>query len=96
MPWEAQKSALISRRFAVMAAMILTALEFAGRRIDLDALAITPMTLTHMHRVLHRLQRADCARRKSRLQVHNVRQVLMMESRRIHRLLNIQPAISHA
>ena len=45
----------IARRFAVVAAMVLAALEFTGLWIDGDAFAVRPVTISNSEAVTHLL-----------------------------------------
>ena len=52
-----RESRSIPRRFAVMAAVVLPAVEFARFRIDSDAFAIRPVTVSHGQAVAHFFER---------------------------------------
>src|ERR1700733_12844418 len=80
-------------------ALVLAALDYPGFWVNGDALPVTPVRLpgfTTLDRVAHTPQRAQCLRREARLHLDNIREVLMVKPRSVHRPLNIQASVGSA
>jgi hypothetical protein len=68
-----RRYALISRSFAEVMTVVLSALKFAGCRVDFDALPIAPMPFGDVDVVAEGAQALDGRIRKAGFEVENIR-----------------------
>src|ERR1700690_4146337 len=83
----------VAGRFAVVAAMVLGCGQLAGFGVDGDALSIGPMAVSCFEAIPLSLQGFHRFRGEAWLQVELVGQVLVMKSRSIDGLLDVQTAL---
>src|ERR1700722_18326781 len=87
---------LVARLFSETVSFILAALDQTGFRIDRDTFPIAPITILGLDVVTHTRKRLQSLRRKARLNINLIREVLLVKARSIHCSLDIQPAIGCA
>ena len=86
------RKTLICCGFTVMAAMILSAFEFAGFGVDGDALAIGPVA-SDAQVVAHLAQSGNSIRSEAGLHVEPVGLILVVKAGRVNSLLDVETAL---
>ena len=76
-----------------MAAMILSAFEFAGFGVDGDALAIGPVAVSDAQVVAHLAQSGNSIRSEAGLHVEPVGLLLVVKAGRVNSLLDVVTAL---
>ena len=75
-----------------MTAVVLPTFQHPGLRIDRDALAVRPVSITDRKRVTHGTKIVEGPFAEAGLKIQPIWQILVMEARRIHGLLDVEAA----